>query len=198
MTIARGKIKGVKEGTKDAKFISKADLVDARAAEARLSGSKLKPGDVGTYKELDKIGVKGDLRPPDHIPSRASIVASKQAERMAQGKWPSNARQRAKLLRQLNEDAVAIGTEADIHAAGRTFGGKNTAAQIALDARDLGTAARKDFAAVMEALHNEGKLTTDRVVAYLKAYNLNVAKNAFKYSKETSKMFLRFLELAAK
>jgi hypothetical protein len=198
VTIAEGKIEVVKEGTKDAKFISEGELANARKAESRVAAETLEAGDVGTYKELDNIGVKGDKLTPDHIPSRASIVAKKTEELQKAGKWPTDERAQKKLLEQWNQEGVTIGTEADVHGAGRTFAGKNTAAQIAIDATDLGAAARKDFAAVLDALDARGKLSTDRVVAYLKAYNSNVAKGVFAYSKETDEMFLRFLEKAAK
>jgi hypothetical protein len=200
--IAEGEITVVKKGTAEAKFVTNEEM-DALKSGGKLKGGDLDPGEVGSYKDLTKKGVKGDRLTPDHIPSRAALVRNEELKRIAQAEeelgrelTPAEAR-KLKLtdaeIRKINEEGITIGTEHDIHTAGRTYGGKNQPAQIALDAMDLGKAYARDAEAILEVLKAEGKLTPELVGSYLRAYRANVMKGVFKYSAEIDKMFMNFL-----
>jgi hypothetical protein len=95
-------------------------------------------GDVMTYGESKARAVVGDELTGDHIPAYAAIRQNVETT----------------LGRRLNPDEAAalrdntntIIVSQDLHAAGRTYFGANTRAQIAEDSVDLGAAAAKDQA----------------------------------------------------
>src|SRR5205823_5729606 len=185
--LAEGEIKIVKKGTKEAKFVSDEQLDAVRKGVEPHSGP-LKTGEVGTYKDLKKTGVVGDQITPDHIPSRAALVEEYLGKLKAAGKKipPTSLADKRALaaeLARINEEGVTIATKAEVHAAGRTFGGKNIAL-YATDAKDLATATRKDIEAIFDALHARGELSPQAVGSYLKVYNANVARKVFGYTKE--------------
>lgn len=189
--IAKGQVNEVKKGTKKAQFRSADDLKALKTGGTPKTGP-LKGGEVGNYRVQSKPprSVKGDDLTPDHIPSRASLVKAKEAKL---GRKLTMAEKDV-----INREGVTIATETDIHKAGRTFGGKNVREQIALDARDLGTAARKDVEACLDAHRARGTLDSELVGSYLRLYRENVLKGVFKYSQETDEMFMRFIKEARK
>src|SRR5262249_44483281 len=165
--------------------------------KALRSGGTAKPGaleanEVGTWKVQNSPAKKitGDKLTPDHIPSRAALVAEKEAQ-LGRKLTPAEAK-------AINDEGVTIGTEHSIHVEGRTYLYKNKPGQIALDALDLGTAARKDIEAILNVHKARGSLTPEVVGAYLKVYRANVLKGVFKYNKETEEMFMKFIEEAKK
>jgi RHS repeat-associated protein len=94
-------------------------------------------GEVGTYKDLVAKGKVGDGLTPDHIPSAAALRAAEE-QRLGRPLTPAEAK-------AVTDNGLCIMVGKDIHAAGDTYKGKNTAAQIASDSTNLGTAAQRDL-----------------------------------------------------
>jgi hypothetical protein len=78
----------------------------------------------------------------------------------------------------------------------RTYKGKNSFAQIARDADDLGAAFHHDAEAILTGLKSEGRLTKKWVGAYMKAYNTNVTRKIIEHNPATDELFLRLLKEA--
>lgn len=205
--IAEGEISVVKKGAADAKFVTEKELEAVRSGGKPKAGP-LAEGEAGSYKDLTKKGVKADDLTPDHIPSKAALVKAEEVKRIAAREAALGRKlepveiKKLKLtpeeVRKINQEGVTIATERKIHQAGRTFGGKNVPSQIALDAKDLGTAFGKDAKAILAAIEAEGKLTPEVVGSYLHGYRANVMKGVFAYSKDIDDMFMHFLKAAAK
>lgn len=106
-------------------------------ATVKCKGVPLKSGTVGTYGDLLKKTGDGQSD-RDHIPS------SKALEKRARALNNDQALDAAQKSR-VKRSGLAIVVPKSIHKLGRTYGGKNTAAQSDLDARDLAAAARKDI-----------------------------------------------------
>jgi RHS repeat-associated protein len=104
--------------------------------------------EVGTYQALSRRAVVGDKLANDHIPS---FAATKAAEEAALGR-PLTAAEARTLRNCTNCVVVRDG----IHALSPTTGGRNTAAQIAQDAADLGTAAQRDTEALLRSATAQG------------------------------------------
>ena len=198
VTIAKGEIKVVKKGTKDAVFVADDELKAARKGLEPTTG-RLKKGDAGTYKELKKRGRVNDNLTPDHIPSRAALVKAFLEKRGITNLKKLSRAKKIKLkaeLRAINEEGITIGTKTSVHKAGRTYGPKNTRIKIAMDAGDLGKAAKQDIEAVFQVLHKRGELTPEIVGSYLKVWNANVARKVFSHNNEANKMFMEYLKLS--
>ncbi|MCL2892095.1 hemagglutinin repeat-containing protein [Brenneria tiliae] len=108
----------------------------------------VKPLDVGSYKELKDRSVVGDSLEHDHIPSFAALRTAKENE-LGRKLSPTE----EKILYQ---NATAVEVPKDIHRAGLTYGGKNTAAQVQQDALDLCGAVCRDTDALRTNMIERG------------------------------------------
>jgi hypothetical protein len=101
-----------------------------------LGNAPVKGNQVMDFEQSVARSVTGDGLTGDHIPSNAALI-----------EWWTNLMGRkltkaeAKSIRNAGNTIIE---ECPVHVAGRTFGGKNTAAQIAGDAADLRRAAIRD------------------------------------------------------
>lgn len=92
--------------------------------------------EVDALKSLKAREVVGDRLEHDHIPSIAALRTSKEAEL---GRPLTDAEYRV-----LYQNSTAVEVPREVHIAGRTYGGKNTPAQIQQDAADLCGAVCRD------------------------------------------------------
>ena len=152
------------------------DELNAIRKGERPPKGPLKEGDVEDYRTLksDKHNVVDDGLTPDHIPSRAARVREYQNQLRAQGRKPKWTRAELDRMKEINQEAVTIGTKTKVHVEGsRTYGGKNKAAQVALDAMDLEAATRRDMEKMFEYLANRGELNPKIWASYVKVYQEN-------------------------
>jgi filamentous hemagglutinin len=104
--------------------------------------------EVDAYKNLKAREVVGDGLEHDHIPSFAALRTAKEAEL---------GRPLTELeTKTLYQNSTAVEVPRDVHIAGPTYGGKNTAAQIQQDAADLCGAVCRDTDALRANLNNRG------------------------------------------
>ncbi|MFP1755922.1 MULTISPECIES: hypothetical protein [unclassified Serratia (in: enterobacteria)] len=92
--------------------------------------------DVGSYKDLKAREKVGDGLEHDHIPSYAALRTAKEKEL---GRKLTPAEDKA-----LYQNATTVEVPKDVHAAGPTYKGKNTAAQVQQDAANLCGAVCRD------------------------------------------------------
>lgn len=137
-----------------------------------ISVVPVKPLDTGTYKDMAARAVVGDNLTPDHIPSFAAI---KKYREKVQGGAITGAAETA--LRNSTNTIVYSGT---IHQKfSRTYGGRNTEAQIAADGKDansLKAAFVKDRDTVRPELIKSGlkAADVDKAFADLDALNKKI------------------------
>ena len=99
-----------------------------------------------------------------------------------------------KRKKEIEETAITVVLDEDIHKnLSRTYGGKNTATQIAGDAQDLAGAFKKDAEAILEGLYNDGKLNPEVVGAYARAYQESLRKGVFTQSPEIDQMLMEYV-----
>ncbi len=114
----------------------------------------------------------GDGMTPDHIPSIASTKAY-----MERNLGRELTVDEAKTL---NNEGTTILYETRIHQQySRTYGGRNSSAQISLDANDLYEAALKDMAAIRQALIESGSSPIDIDAAFELIHEQNRAKGLY-------------------
>lgn len=89
----------------------------------------------------------------DHIPSFAALKKAKENE-LGRKLTPSE-------NKDLYNNATTVEVPKDIHAAGRTYKGKNNSAQIANDAKDLCKAQNCDLETHRQNLLNKGYTEED-------------------------------------
>jgi hypothetical protein len=186
--IASGEISASSRRMKDSHFLSEKQLDELRRGGSPEVG-RLKEYDVRPYEETTAkgLGEVGDGLTGDHVPSRAALI---EAYRL---KNPGRPVPEA----LINDEGITVVLKGSDHATlSRTYAGRNAAVQIAEDARDLGTAFFRDVDAILAGLHRDGRLTMEIVGAYQKAYQANVLKGVFVFSKETDSMLTRFIGLA--
>jgi hypothetical protein len=106
---------------------------------------------------------------------------------------------------EIENNAVTVVLKEKTHEdLSRTFGGRNTRAQIEGDANDLGKAFREDAEAIFKGLSSGknskgqfvgpgGELNPEIIGAYMRAYTENLRKGVFSYSPEADKMFMDYL-----
>lgn len=189
---AGGNIKPVTKETPKATFITDDEL------KAVNQGGKPKTGNITEHEVVDYHtstakgrGATGDDLTGDHIPSRAALV---KAEEAALGRKLTPAE-----TAKIKNDGITVVLKDRTHKdLSRTYGGRNTAAQIAEDGKDLGQAFRKDAEAIFKGLHKDKELTPEIVGAYMRAYRENVRKGVFAYSDEAEKIFMEYLNKAKK
>jgi len=185
------------------------DVAALAPKEATGSKAAIKTGESVPYLEstAKKRGVKGDKLTGDHIPSRAALVDAKQealwrAEAERLGHELSAAEKDALLLteaeeRQIRDQGLALVKGEKFHGdVSRTFAGRNTAAQIALDASDLSKAVHSDFVEDLVAIEARGELTRAKVAEYVQHYQNLVSKGVIAYSANTNNLLLDFLKRA--
>lgn len=122
------------------------------------SQEAVKPLDVGSYKELKDRSKVGDGLEHDHIPSFAALKKAKETEL---GR-PLTKEESNKLF----NNATAVEVPKDVHAAGPTYKGKNSATQVQKDAADLCGAQCRDTEALRQNMVNRGydpKLVDDAI-----------------------------------
>ncbi|WP_300675972.1 hypothetical protein [Nocardioides sp.] len=111
--------------------------------------------DVGSYRDLSNRAVVGDAMQHDHIPSSAAILRAREIE-LGRKLTPEEAR-------ALHNDATAVELTNAVHADSRTYKGRNTPDQIALDAKDLKAAAERDYATLRSNLTKTGNYTPQQI-----------------------------------
>ena len=195
--IAQGEVKEVKKGkAKGAVFVTD-DELKLLKGEMPL-GKRLKPGEVGSYKDLTKRGKVNDKLTPDYIPSRAALVRAEELKRLETaaktGKKPKLPLTKDE-LRAINQEGVTVSISGKTHTkASRTFGGRNKPAVINLDAADLSKAFKRDADDLLTFLKNEKELSPEFVGSYMKAYRQNVIKYGWKHDPSIDQMFIDFLK----
>jgi filamentous hemagglutinin len=97
----------------------------------------VQPLDVDTYAALRNRAVSGDQLEHDHVPSGAALRMAAEA---AKGKRLTDAERR-----EIYDRAATVELPRSVHQATRTYGGRNTPAQVAADAADLAAAAEADY-----------------------------------------------------
>lgn len=109
--------------------------------------------DTGTFAELDRVRVVGDKITPDHQPSAASLLAAREAEIMAaEGRHLTRAEAKA-----VYDAGASMAIPENVHREfSRTYGGRNTADQIALDSKNGRRAAALDQVRLRQALVDKG------------------------------------------
>jgi hypothetical protein len=122
--------------------------------------------EVGTYKDMAARAVVGDNLTPDHIPSFAAI--KKFRENQTGGAITGTAET------NLRNSTNTIVYSTTIHQqSSRTYGGNNTATQIAADAKDLKAAFIKDRDTIKPKLVASGMSATAVDQAFVKLDSLN-------------------------
>ncbi|WP_284070725.1 hemagglutinin repeat-containing protein [Pectobacterium quasiaquaticum] len=130
--------------------LKKGDVAEASKLINKASDEiqAVKPLDVGSYKELKDRSVVGDGLEHDHIPSFAALRTAKENEL---GRKLTPAEEKT-----LYQNATAVEVPKDVHSAGPTYGGKNTAAQVQQDALDLCGAVCRDTDALRTNMIDRG------------------------------------------
>ncbi|WP_194421445.1 hypothetical protein [Microbacterium abyssi] len=123
-----------------------------------------KPGpvkefDTGSYKDLKARETVGDAMQHDHIPSSAALRRARENE-LGRKLTPEE-------RRELHNDATAVELSDLLHSQSRTFRGKNTQAQIDLDAGDLRVAMERDLRTLRQNLVNDGRLSSGEIDSLL-------------------------------
>lgn len=122
--------------------------INQRGAIGDVKPKPVQELEVGSYKELKNRAVVGDNLEHDHIPSFAALKKAKEAEL----KRELSAREN----KELYNNATTVEVPKTIHAAGRTYKGKNNPSQITNDAKDLCTAQNCDLETHKRNLLNKG------------------------------------------
>ncbi len=131
----------------DAALARQAGTVVAKSGAADTNVVKTGPVqelEVGSYKSLKAREVVGDGLEHDHIPSYAALRTAKEAEL---GRPLTEAE-----AKTLYQNATAVEVPRDVHVAGPTYGGKNTATQVQQDAVNLCGAVCRDTDALRQNL----------------------------------------------
>lgn len=132
---------------------------------ARTTGA-VRELDVDSFSELRRRAVSGDRMQHDHIPSFAALKRALELERGVELDADEE--------RILYQSAACVELRNELHFLSRTYGGRNTAEQIELDAQDLRAAAERDYATLRENLTNTNDYTPveiDEVIGRLRALN---------------------------
>ncbi|MCI4226996.1 hypothetical protein MRO82_21830, partial [Dickeya dianthicola] len=137
-------IKAAETALKKGELAEASKLINKASDEVQA----VKPLDVGSYKELKDRAVVGDGLEHDHIPSFAALRTAKENEL---GRKLTPAEEKT-----LYQNATAVEVPKDVHRAGPTYGGKNTAAQVQQDALDLCGAVCRDTDALRTNMIERG------------------------------------------
>ena len=132
----------------------------------------VKVGDVGSYKAIQHLEKTGDQLTGDHQPSGAAI---KEAIRQALHGAMTTMLTRSEANHAYQKAITIVMTDAWHKAQSRTYGGRNSKAQIGQDAADLMTAAMEDWKQTVPEL--EKTLTQQQIQAIWA--NLEKTRKAF-------------------
>ncbi|HSC79553.1 MAG TPA: DUF4157 domain-containing protein [Chitinolyticbacter sp.] len=197
--IAGMRIDVLDEAAHDAVFLTD-DQLRALAHGGQTQSGPIRLFEVAEYLTTTSKGrgVVGDLLTGDHIPSRAAILLARIAERERTLGRALTTTEFEALAREARDLGVTVTLTEDLHKLlSRTYGGRNTASQIAGDAADLVSAFRRDAEAILGGLHAQGVRRPDIVGAYLRAYQENVRRGVFAADASIDAMLNRYLRLAA-
>ncbi|MGP3283541.1 hemagglutinin repeat-containing protein [Serratia bockelmannii] len=130
--------------------LKKGDVVEASRLINKASDEiqSVKALDVGSYKDLKAREKVGDGLEHDHIPSFAALRTAKENEL---GRKLTPAEEKA-----LYQNATAVEVPKEVHAAGPTYKGKNTPAQVQQDAKNLCGALCRDTDALRTNMIERG------------------------------------------
>ncbi len=128
--------------------------------------------EAATYKDSTAKAEPGDDLTPDHIPSRAAIQKAREAQ--------LGRKLTKEEANQLKQNTNTISVRTDIHKAGPTYKGNNTAAQVEEDATDLGKAARRDTDALLKNAKDQGADVKKAQEAVDKLHELNRNNGLYK------------------
>jgi len=188
VVIARGELKVSETRTKGSTFLEDHELDELRRG-GTAKPDEVREFDARRYHETtsQSVGKVGDGLTGDHIPSRAALVERFKLDNPGKP-VPEDL---------INRDGVTVVLQGTDHATlSRTYAGRNTAAQILDDARDLAGAFGRDAEAILSGLQRDGRLTMEVVGAYQQAYRVNVMQGVFKYSADIDGMLNRFVAIA--
>ncbi|MCP1108571.1 hypothetical protein M6G53_24770, partial [Serratia nevei] len=130
--------------------LKKGDVAEASRLINKASDEiqSVKALDVGAYKDLKAREKVGDGLEHDHIPSFAALRTAKENEL---GRKLTPAEEKA-----LYQNATAVEVPKEVHAAGPTYKGKNTPAQVQQDAKNLCGALCRDTDALRTNMIERG------------------------------------------
>ena len=130
--------------------LKKGDVAEASRLINKASDEiqSVKALDVGSYKDLKAREKVGDGLEHDHIPSFAALRTAKENEL---GRKLTPAEEKA-----LYQNATAVEVPKEVHAAGPTYKGKNTPAQVQQDAKNLCGALCRDTDALRTNMIERG------------------------------------------
>lgn len=138
---------------------------DADPNYSRPKDGPVEPLDVDTFEALRRRAVTGDELEHDHVPSAAALIRAAEIEKDG----PLTDAER----RAIYNTASTVELPAAVHRATRTYGGGNTASQIADDASDLSAAANRDYSDRIALLLEDGVPLDDIEVAIRNLIALN-------------------------
>lgn len=129
----------------------------------------VRTGDVDSYAGLRSRARRGDGLEHDHVPSAASLIRAAREKSLRETGEDLSAAQ----IRDIYNNAGSIELPASVHRATRTYGGRNTQAQIAEDAADLAAAANRDYGDRIALLLEAGFSVSDieDMIGKLMAFN---------------------------
>lgn len=105
------------------------------------SSNPVKLFDVGSYKMLKRNSVSGDKLEHDHIPSSKAVISFVSRKLKNNDNFDSQSPTGINIFN--NSSVIEISSE--MHSSGRTYKGRNSKAQIAIDEKNLQLATLKDM-----------------------------------------------------
>lgn len=147
---------------------------EVKAATSRSAKSGVEERDVASYAMVQYLEKKGDGLTGDHQPSGAAI---REALREALHLAKSGPLTRSQARNAYRKAVTVVVTDVWHRAESRTYGGRNSRAQIASDAADLITAAKKDFDKLAEYYKDDLGLSKSEIDAVW--YELHNARLRF-------------------
>jgi hypothetical protein len=140
----------------------------ARAEETPIAdtqiatkGQGVEPYETGTFKELKANSLPNDGLDIDHQPSKAAQIKAAEEDL---GRTLTAAEKQAVI-----NDGTAVAVPEGVHRAGPTYGGRNTGAQIATDAKDLEAAAARDAEAMVKNAGSADKTAAQQAADWVKS-----------------------------
>lgn len=144
---------------------------DPRGTSGEISGRESKSGvqvgDIGSYKIIQYLEKVGDNLTGDHQPSGAAI---KEAIRMLLHEALDRPLTRSAARIAYGKAITIVMTDEWHKDQSRTYGGRNTQAQIKKDAKDLVGAAIKDWIPTVDGLRSLG-FTEDKIKEIWKEFD---------------------------
>ena len=141
-----------------AKMIAPIARGEASSLTSRTGKSGVEEGEVGSYKVVQYLEKIGDGLTGDHQPSGAAV---KEALREALHLAKQGPLTRGNAANAYKRAITVVVDQAWHLASSRTYGGRNTPAQINQDARDLYRAALEDFKELQQYWKDQGRNEDD-------------------------------------